>query len=82
MLTFYHVLWFQEKLRRRVASNEVKVLNAPRPGKKLLVLDIDYTLYDLGSAAGKPFDKAAGRVTKLSSKNGGKMFLKSGCLFI
>ena len=37
----------QEKLRRRIASVEVKVLNPPRPGKKCLVLDIDYTLFDL-----------------------------------
>lgn len=44
----------QEKLRRRVASVEVKVLNPPRPGKKCLVLDIDYTLFDLGSAAERP----------------------------
>ena len=44
----------QEKLRRRVASVEVKVLNAPRTGKKCLVLDIDYTLFDLGSAAERP----------------------------
>lgn len=27
------------------------MLNEPRPGKKLLVLDIDYTLYDHRSAA-------------------------------
>ena len=37
----------QEKLRRRIASVNVKVLNPPRPGKKCLVLDIDYTLFDL-----------------------------------
>ena len=37
----------QEKLKRRIASVEVKVLNAPRSGKKCLVLDIDYTLFDL-----------------------------------
>lgn len=29
----------------------MKVLNEPRPGKKLLVLDIDYTLFDHRSAA-------------------------------
>ncbi|GAB4819028.1 hypothetical protein N2152v2_006074 [Parachlorella kessleri] len=43
----------QEKLQRRIASVQVKVLNPPRPGKKCLVLDIDYTLFDLGSAAEK-----------------------------
>ena len=37
----------QEKLRRRIASVDVKVLHPPRPGKKCLVLDIDYTLFDL-----------------------------------
>ena len=26
---------------------DIKVLNPPRPGKKCLVLDIDYTLFDL-----------------------------------
>lgn len=41
----------QERLRRRIASVEVKVMNEPRPGKKCLVLDIDYTLFDLGSSA-------------------------------
>lgn len=37
----------QEKLARRIRSVEVKVLTPPRPGKKCLVLDIDYTLFDL-----------------------------------
>jgi len=32
------------KISKRVANYEVKKLNEPRPGKKLLVLDIDYTL--------------------------------------
>lgn len=31
----------QAKLARRIASCAVKTLNAPRPGKKLLVADID-----------------------------------------
>lgn len=44
----------QEKLRRRVSSVEVKILNPPRDGKKCLVLDIDYTLFDLGSSAERP----------------------------
>jgi hypothetical protein len=30
----------QEKLRRRLASVEVKLMNAPRKGKKVVVLDI------------------------------------------
>ena len=37
----------QEKLRRRLAGVELKPLNAPRPGKKVVVLDIDYTIFDL-----------------------------------
>lgn len=41
----------QEKLRRWVAAVDVQLLNPPRPGKKCLVLDIDYTLFDLGSSA-------------------------------
>ncbi|KAL3142797.1 hypothetical protein ABBQ38_003096 [Trebouxia sp. C0009 RCD-2024] len=44
----------QDKLKRRVSSVDVKILNAPREGKKCLVLDIDYTLFDLGSAAERP----------------------------
>ena len=38
-------------MEKRVKSYEVKVLNEPRPGKKLLVLDIDYTLFDHRSVA-------------------------------
>ena len=39
------------KVSNRVKSHEVKVLHAPREGKKLLVLDIDYTLFDHRSVA-------------------------------
>lgn len=39
------------KIGKRVDSYEIKMLNEPRPGKKLLVLDIDYTLFDHRSAA-------------------------------
>ncbi|XP_018011476.1 ubiquitin-like domain-containing CTD phosphatase 1 isoform X2 [Hyalella azteca] len=35
-----------EKIEKRVREYELKVLNPMRPGKKLLVLDIDYTLFD------------------------------------
>jgi len=42
---------YTAKISKRVASYEVKKLNEPRPGKKLLVLDIDYTLFDHRSAA-------------------------------
>lgn len=33
------------KIERRVREYKVTVFNEPRPGKKLLVLDIDYTLF-------------------------------------
>ncbi|PIK60149.1 putative ubiquitin-like domain-containing CTD phosphatase 1 isoform X1 [Apostichopus japonicus] len=42
---------FLKKVERRVKEYEIKVLNAPRPGKKLLVLDVDYTLFDHRSVA-------------------------------
>ena len=34
------------KVQKRVKEYNVKMLNEPRTGKKLLVLDIDYTLFD------------------------------------
>ena len=33
------------KISRRVKEYKVEVLNPPREGKKLLVLDVDYTLF-------------------------------------
>jgi ubiquitin-like domain-containing CTD phosphatase 1 len=48
----------QEKLERRIQRVEVKVLMEPRPGKKLLVIDIDYTIFDLGSSAEQPMELA------------------------
>ena len=47
-----YCLAVQEKLQKRIASAEIKALNPPRPGKKCLVLDIDYTIFDLNSTAG------------------------------
>ena len=41
----------QEKLQKRLDTVQVRILNPPRPGKKLLVIDIDYTIFDLGSTA-------------------------------
>lgn len=35
---------------------QIKVLNDPRPGKKLLVLDIDYTLFDHRSVAERGYE--------------------------
>jgi len=40
-----------EKIEKRVRDYEVKVINPSREGKKLLVLDIDYTLFDHRSVA-------------------------------
>ena len=42
------------KVESRKKSFKLKILNEPRPGKKLLVLDIDYTLFDHRSAAERP----------------------------
>ena len=42
---------FRAKLESRITSTELRVLHAPRPGKKLLVLDLDYTLFDHKSKA-------------------------------
>lgn len=39
------------KIARRIKEYEIKILNEPRQGKKLLVLDIDYTLFDHRSIA-------------------------------
>ncbi|XP_019867650.1 ubiquitin-like domain-containing CTD phosphatase 1 isoform X2 [Aethina tumida] len=37
---------YLSKIQRRIKDYEVKILNDLRPDKKLLVLDIDYTLFD------------------------------------
>ena len=42
---------YLQKVSNRVKSYEIKILNEPREGKKLLVLDIDYTLFDHKSTA-------------------------------
>lgn len=39
------------KINKRVRDYKINVLNQPRDGKKLLVLDIDYTLFDHRSVA-------------------------------
>lgn len=46
------------KLARRVAAQPLKLLHPPREGKKLLVLDIDYTLFDHRSTAEVPDELA------------------------
>lgn len=44
------------KISRRVKEYKVEVLNPPREGKKLLVLDVDYTLFgELVKALGSFF---------------------------
>ena len=45
---FTHALKRDEylaKIQKRVENYKIEELNAPRDGKKLLVLDIDYTLF-------------------------------------
>lgn len=56
--SFAQSFCFQAKLERRVKMVEVTVLNQPRQGKKLLVVDIDYTIFDLGSTAETPNELA------------------------
>lgn len=47
-----------EKLEKRVKGAIIKRINDPRPGKKALVIDIDYTFYALDSFAENPMDLA------------------------
>lgn len=42
---------YKDKIARRVQHYKIKMFNEPRPNKKLLVLDIDYTLFDHRSTA-------------------------------
>ena len=44
------VIW-RQRLRRRIENTQIEFINEPRPGKKLLVLDLDYTLFDCKSSA-------------------------------
>ncbi|KAB5563706.1 hypothetical protein DKX38_003760 [Salix brachista] len=46
----------KQKLRRRIDQYEIELKNPCRPGKKLLVLDIDYTLFDHRSTAETPLE--------------------------
>jgi len=41
------------KIEKRVKEYKIQILNEPRPSKKLLVLDIDYTIFDHVSHAEK-----------------------------
>lgn len=42
---------YLKKIERRIEEYELKFINPPREGRKLLVLDIDYTLFDHRSVA-------------------------------
>ncbi|KAI5693669.1 ubiquitin-like domain-containing CTD phosphatase 1 [Diaphorina citri] len=44
------------KIDKRIQDYQIDILNEPRPGKKLLVLDIDYTLFDHRSAAEQGYE--------------------------
>jgi ubiquitin-like domain-containing CTD phosphatase 1 len=44
------------KIARRVKEYKIEIINPLRDNKKLLVLDIDYTLFDHRSAAEQPFE--------------------------
>jgi ubiquitin-like domain-containing CTD phosphatase 1 len=44
----------KKKLRRRISQYKIELRNPCREGKKLLVLDIDYTLFDHRSTAENP----------------------------
>ncbi|CAA6668430.1 unnamed protein product [Spirodela intermedia] len=46
----------KQKLWRRINRYKIKLLNPCREGKKLLVLDIDYTLFDHRSPAENPLE--------------------------
>ena len=48
----------QDIISKRLQKVEIPILNPPRQGKKCLVLDIDYTFFDLGSAAERPDELA------------------------
>ena len=41
-------------MQKRISAAKVVELNPPRPGKKCVVLDIDYTIFDLNSSAERP----------------------------
>lgn len=41
----------KKRLERRINHTTIRIMNAPREGKKLLVLDLDHTLFDCKSPA-------------------------------
>jgi len=48
----------EARLQRRLEMTQLTPLHPPRDGKKCLVLDIDYTLFDLGATAERPEEMA------------------------
>lgn len=49
--SYEHKEVYLAKIKRRVNEYKIEMLNEPRADKKLLVLDIDYTLFDHRSSA-------------------------------
>lgn len=49
----------EKKLQRRLDSTSITIINAPRPGKKLLVLDLDLTLFDTKGMQSVPMSQLA-----------------------
>ncbi|EMS57136.1 Ubiquitin-like domain-containing CTD phosphatase [Triticum urartu] len=47
---------YKQKVKRRASQYKIKLLNPCRDGKRLLVLDIDYTLFDHRSPAENPLE--------------------------
>lgn len=45
----------EERLQAAIQATEFRIIHNPRPGKKLLVLDLDYTIFDCRSSA--PIDR-------------------------
>eukprot|EP01104_Vermistella_antarctica_P015169 TRINITY_DN4920_c0_g1_i2.p1 TRINITY_DN4920_c0_g1~~TRINITY_DN4920_c0_g1_i2.p1 ORF type:complete len:331 (-),score=59.01 TRINITY_DN4920_c0_g1_i2:229-1221(-) len=46
----------QKKLKNRLDTYKIKRFKEPRPGKKCLVLDVDYTMFDHRSTAEQPLE--------------------------
>lgn len=45
-----------KRLSRAIANTEIRIINKPRQGSKLLVLDLDYTLFDCRGGTGSSID--------------------------
>ncbi|KAJ1728484.1 hypothetical protein LPJ61_004010 [Coemansia biformis] len=48
----------RDKLDTIIRSAEVRIMNPPRPGRKLVVLDLDYTLFDCKNMSGNIVEMA------------------------